>query len=113
MIQNIVKWALLICATAVVVGTASAGFLSLLDFTTQLRVSNLWLIYSLPLIGLVVSFIYLKINPSLNNGNEYIILEFLNEAQDKKPMPFALAPLVFIGTILTHLGDLMNATTPS
>ena len=104
MIQNIVKWALLICATAVVVGTASAGFLSLLDFTTQLRVSNLWLIYSLPLIGLVVSFIYLKINPSLNNGNEYIILEFLNEAQDKKPMPFALAPLVFIGTILTHLG---------
>ncbi len=104
MIQNIIKWIFLISATAVIVGTASAGFLNLLDFTTQIRVRNLWLIYSLPLIGLVVSFIYLKINPSLNNGNEYIIRNFLNETGNEKPIPIALAPLVFAGTILTHLG---------
>ena len=104
MIQKISKWILLICATAVIVGTASAGFLSLLDFITQIRASNLWLIYSLPMIGLVLSFIYLKINPSLNNGNEYIIRDFLDDTENKKSTPIALAPLVFAGTILTHLG---------
>jgi len=103
-IQKIIKWGLLICATASIVGTASAGFLTLLDFVTQIRLNNVWFIYSLPLIGLIVSFIYLKINPSLNNGNEYIIRDFFNDTEDKKPIPIALAPLVFIGTILTHLG---------
>ena len=103
-IQKIIKWGLLICATASIVGTASAGFLTLLDFVTQIRLKNVWFIYSLPLIGLLVNFIYLKINPSLNNGNEYVIRDFFNDTEDKKPIPIALAPLVFIGTILTHLG---------
>ena len=104
MIQKVPIWILLICATAGIVGTASAGFLSLLDFTTHTRVTHLWLIYSLPFLGLLISFIYLKINPSLNNGNEFIIRNFLNESADIKPIPISLAPLVFSGTILTHLG---------
>lgn len=97
-------WLLLIGATGILVGTTSAGFLSLLDFTTSFRMKHDWLIYSLAFIGWLIGWLYLEVNPALNNGNEFIIHSFLKEGDTKNSVPLALAPLIFIGTILTHLG---------
>ena len=104
MLKKPLIWVLCICTIALLVGTASAGFLKLLDVVTQIRVNNAWLVFSLPLIGFIIGFIYLKFNPSLGNGNVLIISDFMNESDEKKSIPFSLAPMIFVSTILTHLG---------
>ena len=102
MLKIFIKWALMICAIALLVGTASAGFLKSLDFITQIRLNHSWLIYGLPLIGFIIGWMYLKVTPSLHNGNEIIMSDYLNE--EKKSIPFSLAPMIFTSTLLTHLG---------
>lgn len=104
MLKMLSKWALMICAIALLVGTASAGFLALLDLVTQFRMNNEWLIYTLPFVGWIIGWMYSKINPLIQNGNEIIMHDFLNENVEKKSIPFSLAPMIFVSTILTHLG---------
>ncbi|MDF3820657.1 voltage-gated chloride channel family protein [Leptospira sp. 96542] len=81
-------------------GTTSAIFLHSLDFVTKLRMENLVLVYFLPLAGLIVGLFYEKFGQSVSKGNN----QLLEEIQDpKQTIPMRMAPLVFIGTILTHL----------
>jgi H+/Cl- antiporter ClcA len=104
MIQKLGIWTCVIAGTGMIVGSSAAAFLFMLELATQTREGNPWLIYYLPLIGLIVSWLYLKINPTLSNGNESILKTYLQDAGTNNKIALALAPLVFIGTILTHLG---------
>lgn len=108
MLRKYTKWIFLILLTGLIVGTASAGFLWLLNKVTSLSKLQTWLLFCLPLFGGVSSFLYLTFNPILGNGNALIMQSFLKEATtaiEKKPsIPFLLTPLVLIATLLTHLG---------
>lgn len=100
------KWGLLILLSGVLIGTATACFLKLLDLVTNLRAHNGWLLYCLPLIGFLIALFYLKLNPSLGNGNALMIETFMKEDENgsKKDIPLLLAPLIFLSTLLSHLG---------
>ena len=100
------KWAFLISTTGLLVGSMSAGFLWLLDQVTNIRTVHPWLLLTMPLMGAGIVLMYAILNPMLGNGNAYIIKSFFKEPiEDKKPsIPLLLAPLVLIGTLLTHLG---------
>lgn len=106
MIQTYSKWTLLILLSSFFVGTASAFFLWSLDHITKLRLDHPWLLLLLPLFGIFIALFYALTKPNLSNGNHYIIQSFFRDDwEDKKPtIPFLLTPLVFIGTLLTHLG---------
>jgi H+/Cl- antiporter ClcA len=85
---------------AIVVGSACALFLWTLDLVTHLRWQVAWLLYLLPLGGLLIGVIYHVFGRSVEGGNN-LIMEQIHEPDGG--VPGRMAPLVLIGTVLTHL----------
>ncbi|MBL0313794.1 MAG: chloride channel protein [Holophagaceae bacterium] len=88
-------------AVGVLSGAASAGFLWLLGRTIRLRQEHLWLLALLPLFGLISAWIYRRFGKESEGGGSLILDEVL---EFKGRVPSRMAPLVLIGTLLTHLG---------
>lgn len=84
----------------IVSGSASAIFLVSLDFATSAREANPWLITLLPLAGLGIGYIYYQYGANSAKGNN-LLLDALYA--DRNPIPLRMTPLVFFGTIITHL----------
>jgi H+/Cl- antiporter ClcA len=94
------KWLLLSSILGICIGSASAGFLISLEWVTDYREAHPWLIAFLPLCGLLVGLLYHYIGKGIEAGNN-LLLDTLHEP--KQIVPFKMAPLVYIGTIATHL----------
>ena len=82
-------------------GTASALFMWLLDRTIRLRTQHLWLVALLPLFGIVSAWLYGAFGKESEGGSTLVLDEVL-EFQGR--VPSRMAPLVLLGTLLTHLG---------
>ncbi|WP_369928066.1 voltage-gated chloride channel family protein [Xanthomonas sp. NCPPB 2632] len=94
------KWLLLACAAAVLAGTASAGFLLSLDWATRTRDASPWIMALLPVAGFVVGWFYYRLGKPVEAGNNLIIDEIHDP---RKVIPRRMVPLVFIGTVVSHL----------
>lgn len=85
---------------AIAIGSAVALFLALLDWVTTTRVANPWLLWLLPVAGLLVGWIDHTLGRSAAAGTNLIFREI---QQPRGSVPARLAPLVLGGTLLTHL----------
>lgn len=85
---------------AAVIGSAVALFLRTLDLATTTRLNNPWLLYLLPVAGLVIGWIYHRFGRSIEGGNN-LIIDRIHDAGGG--VPARMAPLVFAGTVITHL----------
>lgn len=94
------KWLLIAGIVGFLAGSASAFFLVSLDWMTNYREANLWIIALLPLGGLVIGWTYHKFGESVVKGNNQLLEEFYNP---QKTIPLRMAPLVLFGTLATHL----------
>ncbi|HEX5791289.1 MAG TPA: chloride channel protein [Luteolibacter sp.] len=94
------KWLAILAPVAVLTGSASAFFLWSLDAVTRLRFDHPWLLYLLPLGGVVVGWIYHRFSGTAARGNNLIIDEI---HQPGAGVPRRLAPLILLGTLITHL----------
>lgn len=94
------RWILISIIVGALAGSASAIFLLSLDWATKYREANLWIIYFLPLAGLAIGLSYHYFGQSVVKGNNQLIEEIHNP---KKIIPLRMAPLVLIGTVVTHL----------
>jgi H+/Cl- antiporter ClcA len=109
----ILKWLFITIMTASIVGSATAWFLIALDFVTIWRSDHIWVVNFLPLIGLGIGFAYHYFGADAKKGND-LILEIHQAAESTsttstktssiKPIPLLMAPVVFISSLLTHLG---------
>jgi H+/Cl- antiporter ClcA len=88
-------------AVGVLSGAASALFLWLLDRVIRLRVEHLWFIALLPLFGMLSAWLYQRWGQESERGSALILDEVL---EFKGRVPTRMAPLVLVGTLLTHLG---------
>lgn len=88
-------------AVGILAGLASALFLWLLDRVLQLRTQHLWLIALLPIFGIVSAWLYNHWGKDSEQGGTLILDEVL---EFKGRVPTRMAPLVLLGTLLTHLG---------
>lgn len=95
----LLKWILICLALGAIVGSISAFFLLSLDWATNYREANLWIIALLPLGGLIIGLSYHYYGSSVVKGNNLLIEEFHSP---KKVIPFRMVPLVLFGTIVTH-----------
>ncbi|WP_127593619.1 voltage-gated chloride channel family protein [Paenibacillus lautus] len=95
-----IKWIVLGSFVGLMTGSASAFFLYSLDYVTSLRMENPWLLFFLPMGGAVVSYLYFKFGKSSTKGNN-LILEQIHGGTES--VPLRMAPLVLIGTLITHL----------
>lgn len=96
----LLRWIILSGLAGCLIGSASALLLVSLEWATATREQNLWIITLLPLSGLIIGIMYHYLAGSAAKGNNYLIEEI------RKPngiIPFRMAPLVYIGTVLTHL----------
>jgi len=99
-INNFFKWGLICLMMGILIGSATALFLHALDLVTQYRIANDWIIYGLPIVGLFIGWIYYHWGQEVNKGNNLLLESHKNTSI---LIPFKMAPLVFIGTLLTHL----------
>jgi H+/Cl- antiporter ClcA len=106
----ILKWLFITIMTAGLVGSSTAWFLIALDFVTIWRTNQIWVVNFLPLIGLGIGFAYHYSGADAKKGNN-LILEIhqatettSTKSSSIKPIPLIMAPLVFISSLLTHLG---------
>jgi H+/Cl- antiporter ClcA len=98
--KSVARWTLLLVPMAVAVGSLCAAVLWSLDAATSLRFAHPWLLFLLPLGGAGVALLYDRVGRPVEAGNN-LILE-----QIHKPgtgVPFRMAPLIFLSTIVTHL----------
>ncbi|MGL5319164.1 MAG: voltage-gated chloride channel family protein [Bacteroidales bacterium] len=93
------KWLLICLLVGACVGTASAGFLAALQLATAWREAHTWIIALLPIGGLIIGIMYFYWGKEVVKGNNQLLEEF---HAPKKIIPFRMAPLVLIGTIITH-----------
>ncbi|HEY9641555.1 MAG TPA: voltage-gated chloride channel family protein [Coleofasciculaceae cyanobacterium] len=99
-VPQTVKWLAIATLTGTLAGTASAALLAALEWATQWRESHLWIIALLPLGGLLSGLIYHYFGKSVEAGNNLLLEEIHNPQQ---VIPLRMAPLVLIGTVMTHL----------
>lgn len=84
----------------VLCGAASAVFLLLLERATAFRVGHAAIVYALPVAGLVLGWLYERYGASIRGGNSLVI----DTIHDGGPqLPLRMAPMVLVGTVLTHL----------
>ena len=89
----------LVCG--LIAGFTSTVFLYALNWVTEFREANRWIIYSLPIVGLVIAWAYEQYGKKAKDGVNLILHEA--HSTQAQPIPYAMAPFVFLGTILTHL----------
>lgn len=94
------QWAVLGALVGVACGVASALFLHLLERATDYRNHHEWLVYTLPLSGLLIGLIYDRWGKPIKGGNS-LIIDTIHE--DRGQIPLRMAPMVLVGTVLTHL----------
>jgi H+/Cl- antiporter ClcA len=82
-------------------GAASAGFLLLLERVIHLREHHTWLLWLLPLFGVISAWFYHRYGKGAEAGGGLILDEVI---EFKGRVPSRMAPLVLIGTLLSHLG---------
>lgn len=95
-----VRWLMLAVPVAAAIGSACAVFLWSLDRATSFRVDHPYLLFLLPVAGLVVGALYHWAGKSVEGGNN-LIVEQIHEPGGG--VPARMAPLILIGTIVTHL----------
>ncbi|WP_343608221.1 voltage-gated chloride channel family protein [Chryseobacterium oranimense] len=96
----ILKWLCISIIIGALAGTASAGFLTSLEWATGFRENHLWLITFLPAAGFLIGLLYYYFGKDVEAGNNLLI----NNIHDPKEIiPFKMAPFVYVGTIVTHL----------
>jgi H+/Cl- antiporter ClcA len=95
-------WTGLGALCGVACGASSALFLALLDRATALRASTSALVYALPLAGLVLGAILERWGQAVRGGHN-LVLDTAHGAAAAPPLPFRMAPLVLVGTVVTHL----------
>jgi len=100
-----VKWLAIYIIVGGIVGSATAFFLQSLDYVTLLRTNHIWVVYFLPIVGLVIGLLYYYYGDAANKGNNLLIEthQSLENGGTPKPIPFKMAPMVFISTLLTHI----------
>jgi len=94
------QWVLLGVAVGIACGLASAFFLTALERVTHFRTGHEGIVYWLPLAGLVIGVLYSWLGAPIRGGYN-LVLDTLHT--DGKQVPLRMAPMVLIGTVLTHL----------
>ncbi len=98
--RYLVRWIALGAVSGVLAGGAAAAFLVTLAAVTDIRTANEWLLWLLPVAGFAVGAAYHHGGGRAGGGSNLIIDEI---HEPKAWLPRRMAPLIYAGTIVTHL----------
>lgn len=98
-VKTFLKWGVLGMLMGFIGGAVGSGFHYVLHFVTHLRGEHMWLVWLLPLGGLLTVGLYRVLRLRDNRGTNEIIDAILNN-EPVKPM---VAPAIFLTTNITHM----------
>lgn len=99
-VKHLIRWTLMTIPVAIAIGSVVAFFLWLLNAATHFRFDHKWLLFLLPLAGLLIHFIYQTVGKSSEKGNNLIIDQIHEEGAG---VPRKMAPVILFTTVITHL----------
>jgi H+/Cl- antiporter ClcA len=94
-----VKWVVFAILVGLVVGLCGTAFYYGMTLVTVLRAQNPWLIFLLPVGGFIIVGLYHLFHDEKDTGTNLVI----SAIHSGDELPFRMAPLIFISTLITHL----------
>lgn len=94
------RWSLIAILVGICVGAFSTAFGHCINLATEFRGESHELIYFLPVAGICIVYLYKVCDYEKNKGTDQV---FLTVHAETKDIPFRMAPLIFVSTVLTHL----------
>ena len=98
-VRALFQWLGLAALTGLACGLAGSAFAWCVAQVTALRAAHPWLLYCMPLAGLLIVACYRGAHMENDSGTNQIIASV--RGQERPPL--RLAPLIFLGSVLTHL----------
>lgn len=93
------KWLILSLFAGLICGLAGSFFHKSIEYMTTLRTTYTIIPYFLPAGGLLIVYIYKKLGVYKDKGTNLV----LDSISSHKQIPEVMAPLIYIGTVITHL----------
>ena len=100
LVVHLARWIALGAASGALAGLASFVFLDGLDRVTRVRVAHGWLLFLLPAAGLAVGVLHERLGGRATQGTSLLLAEI---HEPTAWVPRRMAPLVLVGTWVTHL----------
>lgn len=98
-LRVLVRWSFFSILTGLSVGAIATLFAYCFREVTAFRTGHTWLILLLPAAGLLIVFLYQTCQFKEDKGTNLV----LTTLHAKTQIPFRMAPLIFVSTIITHL----------
>ncbi len=98
-LKSVAIWIVVSVFIGLVGGFVGGFFHKCLDFATEFRSENAWILYFLPLAGLVISAMYYLCRNSGRLDTNRVIKATVTEEK----VPAVLAPLIFVATFITQM----------
>ena len=95
---NFIKWSVLAIIIGGIIGVISSAFGHALSMATSFRKENPWLLFGLPVAGIIIIFLYQKFGKDDGGTNQVF-----STVRNRDEVPATAAPLIFVSTVLTHL----------
>lgn len=96
---TLLKWLVMAALVGVVGGLVGTAFHYCVDMATELRTEHEWLLYLLPVAGVLIVAIYRLGGVKKDEGTNLVLRAVRNDNK----VPLNMAPLIFVSTTLTHL----------
>lgn len=93
------KWVVFSILSGIIVGSVGTLFYFGMSLVTLMRTKNPWLIFLLPIGGLMIVGLYRISHNEKDSGTNLV----LSAIQSQDEIPLRMAPLIFISTLITHL----------
>lgn len=93
------KWLVFSLLTGIVVGLIGTAFSVSMTYVTGLRQAHNWLVFFLPVVGLLIVLFYKLLHQEHHKGTNLVIAAIRTD----ELIHARTAPLIFVSTILTHL----------
>ncbi len=99
LVKNLVKWGIISSVVGVIGGLVGTAFVAIVEQTDRFFTAQESLIFFLPVGGIVIVFLYQRGRFKEIKGTNRII----EKIRHTEEVPIIVAPLIFIGTAITHL----------
>lgn len=97
-LKFLIKWLIVSACVGLIGGAVGAFFHHSIDAVTDIRRENEWLIYLLPVGGVIITAMYREFRKNGRIDTNRV----LDAVGEKGDVPAIMVPLIFIGTVITH-----------
>ncbi len=94
-----IRWIIFGIICGIIIGAIGALFALSIGTVTALRQAHPWILFALPVAGIIIIFCYHLIGSREDKGTNTVITAI----REEQTVPPQMAPLIFLSTVLTHL----------